>query len=132
MWNLKQKYGSVIDFVLKERLGWEFESSGEGNGDGEEEKVKLVVRGEKWGEGNVKVLWNDWPYGIDEKIVHLVVWTKFLLDEIPGEDRLVPEVEKEIVDYVEETFVVQGGMKPENVSASILLWVMRAAMEWQR
>ena len=30
--------------------------------------------------GNVKIIYNDWPYGIDKSIVHLCVWTKFPLD----------------------------------------------------
>lgn len=101
--------------MLKERLHWDMEVLAESEGEGEE-KMGLVVRGEKWGTENVKVLWNDWPYGIDERIAHLVVWTKFWLDEIPGGDKLVPEVEKEIVNYVDKTFITSGGMKPENVS----------------
>lgn len=110
LYHLKQRYGSVIEFVLKERLHWDMEVLGDSG------VLGLVVRGEKWASDNVKVLWNDWPYGIDERIAHLVVWTKFWLDEIPGEDKLVPDVEEEIVKYVDQTFVKSGGMKPENVS----------------
>lgn len=29
---------------------------------------------------DVKIIYNDWPYGIDKSIVHLCVWTKFPLD----------------------------------------------------
>ena len=29
---------------------------------------------------DIKIIYNDWPYGIDESIVHLCVWTKFPLD----------------------------------------------------
>lgn len=29
---------------------------------------------------DVKIIYNDWPYGIERSIVHLCVWTKFPLD----------------------------------------------------
>ncbi len=29
---------------------------------------------------DIKIIYNDWPYGIDKSIVHLCVWTKFPLD----------------------------------------------------
>ena len=32
------------------------------------------------GIDDVKIIFNDWPYGIDKSIVHLCVWTKFPLD----------------------------------------------------
>ncbi|CAJ2509408.1 Uu.00g144340.m01.CDS01 [Anthostomella pinea] len=32
-----------------------------------------------------KILWNDWPYGIDIDITYLVVWTKFEMGS-PSED----------------------------------------------
>lgn len=61
-YGLKRSYGSVMRFILLERLGW-----GETPGD-------VVSDGSRFEEGgaDVKVLWNDWPYGIDERIVHLV------------------------------------------------------------
>ncbi len=34
-----------------------------------------------WGQpDDIKIIYNDWPYGIDKSIVHLCVWTKFPLD----------------------------------------------------
>ena len=60
-YELKKKYGSVMRFILLERLGW-----GEDAGD-------VISDGSRFdGGADVKVLWNDWPYGIDERIVHLV------------------------------------------------------------
>jgi hypothetical protein len=47
-----------MQFVVKERLGWE---------------EPVVAKGRPFEmESDVKILWNDWPYGIDERIVHLV------------------------------------------------------------
>lgn len=33
-----------------------------------------------WCVDDIKIIYNDWPYGIDKSIVHLCVWTKFPLD----------------------------------------------------
>ena len=55
---LKEEYGSVMEFVLKKRLRWTEPVGAEGR------------PFEK--ESDLKILWNDWPYGIDERIVHLV------------------------------------------------------------
>lgn len=53
---------------------------------------------------DIKILHNDWPYGVDERIVHLVVWTKFELEDDPATDDLTPEARQMIDDYVEKTF----------------------------
>lgn len=53
---------------------------------------------------DLKVLYNDWPYGVEEDIIHLVVWTKFELEDDPSTDDLTPQARKEIDDWVEETF----------------------------
>jgi len=99
-YQLKQKYGSVMEFVLKERLGWTLPIKAEGKPFED--------------ENDVKVLWNDWPYGIDEKIVHLVVWTKFELEDDPETDDLTDRARAEIEGFVEERFGRRCGK--ENVS----------------
>lgn len=53
---------------------------------------------------DVKILQNDWPYGIDERIVHLVVWTKFPLEDDPVTGDLMPAVRKEVDAFVKRTF----------------------------
>lgn len=88
--SLKQQYGSVMNFVLSQRLHW---------------REPLTPRGKPFEcEEDVKILWNDWPYGIDEKIVHLVVWTKFeLLDDEKTGD-LTDAARGQIEEYVRKTF----------------------------
>lgn len=54
--------------------------------------------------GDIKILYNDWPYGIDERIVHLVVWTKFDLPDDPETNELTSAMRQEIDDYVERMF----------------------------
>lgn len=53
---------------------------------------------------DIKILFNDWPYGLDEKIVHLVVWTKFDLEDDPATDDLTPGARKAIDAFVNATF----------------------------
>jgi hypothetical protein len=99
-YDLKQQYGSVMEFVLQERLGWTLPVKPEG---------KPFEKKE-----DLKVLWNDWPYGIDKRIVHLVVWTKFVLEDDPATDDLTPEARREIDGHVDRVFGEKLGK--ENVS----------------
>ena len=74
---------------------------------------------------DIKIIYNDWPYGIDKSIVHLCVWTKFPLDvdeEDPNGD-LTPEMRAKIDGYVQRTF---GSRVPaENVSCHLLFLVSK-------
>lgn len=92
---LVSQYGSVMDFVMSERLKW----------------TDLCPHSEApFGDArDFKILFNDWPYGIDERIVHLVVWTKFPLPDAPGSDDLDPEARRAIDAFVDETFVAHCG-----------------------
>ncbi|MCJ1370995.1 hypothetical protein MMC20_002210 [Loxospora ochrophaea] len=96
---LKREYGSVMDFVLKERLGW----------------INPTARSTKpfVDPDDIRVLYNDWPYGVDEKIVHLVIWTKFDLEDDPETDDLTVEARNQVNKYVNETFGTR--VPPDNV-----------------
>ncbi|KAI0842863.1 hypothetical protein F5Y06DRAFT_256278 [Hypoxylon sp. FL0890] len=107
-WKLKRDYGSIMDFVLTRRLHWE---------------APVKPRGRPFEfDDDIKILWNDWPYGIDEKIVHLVVWTKFELAEDPVTTDLTDEARAQIDGYVQKTF---GSRLPEDrvsiISVTIFL-----------
>lgn len=84
IWQLKHVWGSVLDYMLSERLHW---------------KVPITPRSSTpfECEEDFKILFNDWPYGIDERIVHLVVWTKF---ELRDDAETVAEIER----FIEKTF----------------------------
>ncbi|KAF4455451.1 hypothetical protein F53441_2240 [Fusarium austroafricanum] len=87
---LKQKYGSVANFILGHRLGW---------------NAPVTPRGAPFEfEDDYKILFNDAPYGIDPRIVHLVVWTKFNLEEDPAKGDLTDKARKEIDDFVTRSF----------------------------
>lgn len=90
----------MMEFVLSQRLYW---------------KVPIEAEAKAFqSERDIKILWNDWPYGIDQKIVHLVVWTKFELLDDPETDDLTVEARREIDEFVDETFGKRVGR--ENVS----------------
>ncbi|KAI4740693.1 hypothetical protein E4T50_08884 [Aureobasidium sp. EXF-12298] len=86
---LKQQYGSVMNFVMAERLRWQ----------------DLVPQGEPFSNPNdIKILLNDWPYGIDSRIVHLVVWVKFQLEEDAISGDLTDAARRQLDLYVDQTF----------------------------
>lgn len=58
---------------------------------------------------DIKILFNDWPYGIDSRIVHLVVWVKFAFEEDVVTGDLTDTARKEIETYVDKTFRAQVG-----------------------
>ncbi|KAF5018651.1 hypothetical protein F66182_9356 [Fusarium sp. NRRL 66182] len=88
--HLRQQYGNVASFILEHRLGW---------------AAPVTARGAPFEfEDDYKVLCNDAPYGIDARIVHLVVWTKFDLQEDPATGDLADKARREIDDFVTKTF----------------------------
>ncbi|KAL2018695.1 hypothetical protein VTK56DRAFT_469 [Thermocarpiscus australiensis] len=89
-WKLKQDYGSVMNFILTQRLQW---------------SLPITPKGRPFEfDEDIKILRNDWPYGIDRRIVHLVVWTKFPLEEDPATGDLTDQARAEIDAYVRKTF----------------------------
>ncbi|KAH8657516.1 hypothetical protein BGZ60DRAFT_132618 [Tricladium varicosporioides] len=87
---LKKLHGSIMAFIVSERLQWE---------------QPIVSKAKPFEEeSDVKILWNDWPYGIDERIVHLVVWTKFVLEDDESTGDLTEEARGEIEGYVGRVF----------------------------
>jgi hypothetical protein len=78
-----------MNFMLNVRLQWS----------------DMTPRGPPFQDpSDIKILYNDWPYGIDPDIVHLVVWTKFELEDDAETGLCTPESRQEIEDYVQKTF----------------------------
>lgn len=89
-WRLRKEHGSVMNFVVDRRLGW---------------STPIASRGRPFEhDDDVKILFNDWPYGIDARIVHLVVWTKFELQDDPATGDLTDRARAEIEAFVTRTF----------------------------
>lgn len=80
----------VTDFLLSERLRW---------------TPPIKARGGLFEHNDdVKVLFNDWPYGVDDRIVHLIAWTKFVFEEDPETSDLTDATRAAIDDYVTKVF----------------------------
>lgn len=101
MYKLKQNYGSVLSFVQNERLRWDSISPS-----GQPPFVNPA---------DFKVLYNDWPYGIDPDITHLVVWTKFLLEDDPETGFLTDEYHDLIESFVKRTFCGPGAVERDQL-----------------
>ena len=64
-----------------------------------------------------RILYNDWPYGIDPDIIHLVVWTKFVLEDDPETGFLTKDHHDIIENFVQRTFCGQDG-----INRAELIW----------
>ncbi|KKK17353.1 hypothetical protein P175DRAFT_0429491 [Aspergillus ochraceoroseus IBT 24754] len=98
------EHGSVMRFVVRERLQW---------GEGRPEDLMPKGRPFEFNAEDIRILYNDWPYGLASGIVHLVVWTKFELEDDPATDDLTPHARQEIDEYVQRTFCTR--MPPNQV-----------------
>ncbi|KAF7718395.1 Uncharacterized protein PECH_008390 [Penicillium ucsense] len=103
IFRIKLQYGSVMRFVVMERLRW---------GIGALEDLQPSGRPFECAE-DIRILYNDWPYGVDPGIIHLVVWTKFELSEDPATGDLTNEAREAIEQYVQATFCSR--LAPEQV-----------------
>lgn len=90
-YNIAKQFGSVANFILSQRLQWEA-------------PVQLRSRPFE-NPDDIKILYNDWPYGIDPRIVHLVVWTKFSLQNDPATGDLTDSARDEIASFVSDNFL---------------------------
>lgn len=78
-----------MKFMLNVRLQWE----------------DMTPKGEPFQDpSDIKILYNDWPYGIEPDMIHLVVWTKFELPDDPVTGLSTPESRQEIGAYVQSVF----------------------------
>lgn len=100
VWRVKRDKGSVLEYMLTERLHWT-------------QPVVPRSRTPFQCEDDFKILFNDWPYGIDSRIVHLVVWTKFDLED-------TAETEAEIEQFIGRVFLPE--VAKDKVSGPSSTW----------
>lgn len=72
-------------------------------------RITILIRG----KDDLKILYNDWPYGVDTGIIHLVIWTKVRLEEDPATGDLTEEMREKIENYIQRTLC--GRISRENV-----------------
>ncbi|KAF1986341.1 hypothetical protein K402DRAFT_431269 [Aulographum hederae CBS 113979] len=122
--DVRQTYGSVMNCILQERLGWEGEESAETLSSGSGSGFVCANLTPFEDERDYRVLRNDWPYGFEEGMVHLVIWVK-RLGEVDGEGGLTKKGREEV-----EGFLDVGGGKGGGVAKEDLLW-FRNSRKWQ-
>lgn len=61
-----------------------------------------------------KILRNDWPYGLDPGISHLIVWLRTPIPVKSGEGHLTDESRALIEDFVQRTFVDRLARDPQH------------------
>lgn len=107
--DVRSQYGSVMNFVLSQRLNW---------------TEPIVASGLPFiNPSDLKILYNDWPYGLEAGIVHLVVWTKFDLPDDPFTGELADETRKMIDQYVAQTFCAH--IPTDQVIQSTIMCILR-------
>ncbi|ODQ53643.1 hypothetical protein SAICODRAFT_222705 [Saitoella complicata NRRL Y-17804] len=85
-------YTDIEKYIVAERLKWDNPPVPKSD--------KVFEYPEDW-----KILPNDFPYGVEPGIVHLVVWTKQRIDEASGRgDDLSPEGRAAVNEFCAETF----------------------------
>jgi len=101
VWSQKTKaeYSSITNFVLKERLHWTPTNA-------KATPPQFEVRNQELfaDENDFKVLRNDWPYGLDRGITHLVVWLKNVVPINEATGDLTTNSRRDISGFVERRF----------------------------
>lgn len=110
---IKADYGNIMNYICLKRLKWKpLPSSDSGEGLKFEYKNATPFVEEE----DYKILPNDWPYGVEKGITHIVVWLK---NRVPTDDTkdgdMTPEGRALVRDFVQRKFVdrVRGLPGPE-------------------
>ncbi|KAI7362840.1 hypothetical protein KC354_g6964 [Hortaea werneckii] len=100
-YNIKQAHGGILPYVIQERLHWQPDPARSTKGPYFEHRSSIPFADPH----DFAVLVNDWPYGFEEGIHHLLVWSK---TPIPVDDEkgdVTPESRRLIEEFIEEFFV---------------------------
>lgn len=97
----KQEYGGIINYVRDVRLKWQPVSSSSTTGAIFDYKSPIPFEDPR----DYKMLPNDWPYGLERGISHLVVWLKNRLEVVPPLGDLSESSRKLVQDFIQKEFV---------------------------
>jgi len=105
---LKKTHGSVLSFIQQERLRWD----------------DVTPSGEKQftNPADFKILYNDWPYLIEQDVKHLVVWTKFRIDEDEATGEVTEEEKTLIEEFITRTFCVSDSNPKGKMNRDQIVW----------
>ena len=102
-WSYKTKkaYGTITDFVVRERLFWTPKDDQPLTAHSFTHHSSLPFEDRR----DYAILLNDWPYGFEQGIKHIVVWsrTPIAVDDDRGD--VTPESRRLIEEFVGRCFV---------------------------
>ncbi|KAK5079262.1 hypothetical protein LTR64_002316 [Lithohypha guttulata] len=98
----KEEYGSIMAYVMQKRLKW-LPSANSTPETGLSFDYKDPVPFKD--SSDWQILPNDWPYGLDKGISHLIVWLKNRLEVEPPRGDLTPSARTMIEHFVQKEFV---------------------------
>jgi hypothetical protein len=104
----KAKYGSMTNYLLVNRLPKEW-----GN-----PPFTPVSTTPFKDPSDYRILINDWPYGLDPDIRHIVVWLRTTIPTDPKTGDMTPESRALVQSFVKNTFIDALGPDGE----SRVLW----------
>ncbi|CAI7566395.1 hypothetical protein N7533_008103 [Penicillium manginii] len=123
----KAHYGSIMNFICQRRLGWSFPPASTETTPGSTPSPASASSTPAAIQSGVtfrnprpfadpedyKILRNDWPYGLDPGISHLVVWLRTPIPVQGEEGHLTDESRALIEDFVQRTFVDRLARDPQ-------------------
>lgn len=99
--DIKSRYGAITNFVVQERLHWEPLPS---TSNSEPPKFDFRNPVPFQDKDDFRILKNDWPYGLDDGIVHICVWLKTPIETDPNTGDVTAESRALIERFVDRTF----------------------------
>ena len=107
----------MINFVIQERLHWRPLELGTPHSG----PIFAVQNPTPFADpSDYLILPNDWPYGLDREISHLIVWLKTRLEVDSERGDLTSKARKQVNDFVDRQFVEP--VKALTGSADSVLW----------
>lgn len=109
----KAQYGSMTQYLLANRLpkSW-------GQPPFTPESTVPFAK-----EADYRVLLNDWPYGLEPNITHIVVWTRTFIATDGERGDMTPESRELVRDFVKRYFVDSLGQGGEDRVLWFKNWV---------
>ena len=109
-------YGSITNYLCKERLRWTpLPSSTPSTG-----PIFACKSNVPFADPNdFLILRNDWPYGLETDITHLVVWLKNRIPTESATGDLTAESRSVVEEFVQKAFVSRLG---NDSAASSVMW----------
>ncbi|EXJ87258.1 hypothetical protein A1O3_04217 [Capronia epimyces CBS 606.96] len=108
IYQVKKQYGAVSAYIQHELLHWD--------------KTTPSSDPPFENPADYKITYNNWPYYIEEDIKHLVVWTKFLIDEDETTGRVTHDATARITALIARTFCAEEQGTGHKVNRDQIVW----------